>query len=268
MARVESGTVSEPDLTRLDHLVLTVRDVDATCRFYADVLGMRVARFGEGRIALHFGAQKINVHPAGGTSLLVAAEPTPGSGDLCVLSDVPVTRWLAHLGARGVKVVDGPVRRTGAEGPIDSVYFRDPDGNLIEVSNAVERGDPIAPLRAWLRALESRVRAVDFDGGRALCSRDLVAFGTVADFVRGLDRVVVEQWQRVWPNIRDFTIRADEAVGGIRDDQAWVAAPWDSLGVRADGSTFRRPGRLTIAFTRSDGQWLATHTHFSLTPTP
>ncbi len=268
MARVESGTVSEPDLTRLDHLVLTVRDVDATCRFYADVLGMRVARFGEGRIALHFGAQKINVHPVGGTSLLVAADPTPGSGDLCFLSDVPVIRWLAHLGARGVKVLDGPVRRTGAEGPIDSVYFRDPDGNLIEVSNAVERGDPIGPLRDWLRALESRVRAVDFDGGRALCSRDLVAFGTVAELVRGLDRVVVEQWQRVWPNIRDFTIRADEAVGGIRDDQAWVAAPWDSVGVRADGSTFRRPGRLTIAFARSDGQWLATHTHFSLTPTP
>jgi catechol 2,3-dioxygenase-like lactoylglutathione lyase family enzyme/ketosteroid isomerase-like protein len=258
--------VSPPGLARLDHFVLTVRDIDATCRFYADVLGMRVERFGQGRIALHFGSQKINVHPTGGRALLVAAQPTPGSGDVCFLSETPLDRWLEHLAAHGVKPIEGPSRRAGAEGPIESVYFRDPDGNLVEVSNAVERGDPIAPLRDWLRELQAAVRAVDYDRGRALCAPDLVAFGSVAEFVRGLDRVVAEQWQRVWPNIRDFTIRVDEALGGIRETQGWVAAPWDSLGVRPDGATFRRPGRMTIAFTRTDGRWLATHTHVSLTP--
>ena len=128
--------MSDPVVDRLDHLVLTVRDIDATCRFYTSVLGMRVERFREGRVALHFGRQKINVHPIGGASPLVAALPTPGSGDVCFLSDVPLPRWLEHLKDRGVAIIEGPVRRTGAQGPIDSVYFRDPDGNLIEVSNA------------------------------------------------------------------------------------------------------------------------------------
>jgi catechol 2,3-dioxygenase-like lactoylglutathione lyase family enzyme len=131
--------VPGPTLSRLDHLVLTVRNVDATCRFYADVLGMRVVTFGQGRIALEFGQQKINVHPAGGTSLLVAAQPTPGSGDLCFLSDEPLDDWMAHLKTCDVPIIEGPSRRTGAEGPIESIYFRDPDGNLIEVSNAVDR---------------------------------------------------------------------------------------------------------------------------------
>jgi catechol 2,3-dioxygenase-like lactoylglutathione lyase family enzyme len=133
--------VPGPTLSRLDHLVLTVRNVDVTCRFYADVLGMRTVTFGQGRIALEFGRQKINVHPAGGTSLLVAAQPTPGSGDLCFLSDAPLREWMAHLEDRDVPIIEGPSRRTGAEGPIESIYFRDPDGNLIEVSNAVDRGD-------------------------------------------------------------------------------------------------------------------------------
>lgn len=261
-------TVSSPHLDGLDHLVITVRDVAETCRFYADVLGMRVVTFGDNRTALEFGRQKLNVHRVGGPSLLVAARPTAGSADLCFLTDAPLDRWIAHVTERGVTLVEGPVRRTGAEGPIASIYFRDPDGNLVEVSNAVDRdaGDPIAPLREWLRELQSCVRAVDFARGRTLCVAELVAFGTVAELVRGIDRVMAEQWQRVWPNIRDFTIRADEAIGSVRDDQAWVAAPWDSLGVRADGSTFRRPGRATIAFVRRDGRWLATHTHFSLSP--
>ena len=259
----------DPVVDRLDHLVITVKDVDATCRFYSEVLGMRVVRFGQDRIAVHFGAQKINVHPAGGTSRLVAAQPTPGSGDLCFLSDIPLARWLDHVAARGVKVIQGPGRRTGGSGPIDSIYFRDPDGNLIEVSNAVERpDDAIAPLREWLRELQVCVRAVDYARGRTLCVPELVAFGTVAEFVRGLDTVMDQQWRRVWPNIRDFTIRADEAIGSVLGDEGWVAAPWDSLGVRADGSTFRRPGRATAAFVHRDGRWLATHTHFSLAPSP
>jgi catechol 2,3-dioxygenase-like lactoylglutathione lyase family enzyme/ketosteroid isomerase-like protein len=260
-------------LDRLDHLVITVRDVDATCRFYADALGMRVVTFGEGRIALTFGRQKLNVHPLGGSSLLVAASPTAGSADLCFLTDAPLDRWIAHLTGLGVKLIAGPVPRTGAEGPIESIYFRDPDGNLVEVSNAVAATrdvsrDEIAPLREWLTKFSAHVRAVDFDGGRAMCDPELVAFGTVAEFVGGIDRVMAEQWRRVWPTIREFTIRADQAIGSVSDDQAWVAAPWDSLGTRPDGSTFRRPGRATIAFVKRDGRWLATHTHFSLSPSP
>jgi ketosteroid isomerase-like protein len=126
--------------------------------------------------------------------------------------------------------------------------------------------DPLAPLRRWLLELQASVRAVDFDRGRALCATDIVAFGTVAYLVEGLDRVVEQQWGRVWPRIRDFSIRVPEARGGIAGDQAWVAAPWDSLGVRPDGTTFARPGRLTVILERRNGRWLAMHTHFSLAP--
>ena len=124
-------------IDRLDHLVLTVRDVDATCSFYARVLGMQVVTFGEARKALAFGRQKINLHQAGREFEPKAALPTPGSADLCLIADVPLDEVIAHLAACGVAIVEGPVMRTGATGPIRSVYFRDPDGNLIEVSNYV-----------------------------------------------------------------------------------------------------------------------------------
>jgi len=122
-------------IDRLDHLVLTVRDVDATCSFYVRVLGMQIVTFGEARKALAFGRQKINLHQAGREFEPKAALPTPGSADLCLITDVPLDEVIAHLTACGVAVVEGPVMRTGATGPIRSVYFRDPDGNLIEVSN-------------------------------------------------------------------------------------------------------------------------------------
>ena len=251
----------------LDHLVLTVHDIDATCRFYTEVLGMRVVRFGQGRVAVHFGSQKINIHPVGGASTLVATVPTPGSGDLCFLSDVPVARWVDHVTALGVDVIEMPSQRVGARGPIESIYLRDPDGNLIEVSNLVDApADPIAPLRDWLRELEACVRAVDYERGRALCAPEFVAFGTVADFLRGADEAMTQQWQRVWPNTRDFTIRVDDAVGAAHGDHGWIAASWDSRGLRADGSTFPRPGRATVTLVRRNGRWLATHTHFSLSP--
>lgn len=124
-------------IDRLDHLVLTVRDVDATCSFYVRVLGMQLVTFGEARKALAFGRQKINLHQAGREFEPKAALPTPGSADLCLITDVPLDEVIAHLTACGVAVVEGPVMRTGATGPIRSVYFRDPDGNLIEVSNYV-----------------------------------------------------------------------------------------------------------------------------------
>ena len=127
------------NVERLDHLVLTVADVETTCDFYSRVLGMEVVTFGEGRKALRFGRQKINLHPHGREWEPKAGKPTPGSADLCFLTKVPVTEVLSHLQACGVEVTEGPVARTGAEGPILSVYFRDPDGNLIEVSNETDR---------------------------------------------------------------------------------------------------------------------------------
>ena len=125
-------------VTALDHLVLTVRDMAATVGFYCDVLGMwredfRVAG-GSVRTALKFGAQKINLHVAGAEFEPKARMPTPGSADLCFLGDAPLADWQAQFARHGVAVEDGPVARTGATGPITSLYVRDPDGNLIEVS--------------------------------------------------------------------------------------------------------------------------------------
>ena len=119
----------------LDHLVLTVRDIDATVDFYQRVLGMEAVTFGAGRRALAFGRQKINLHPAAAPLKPHAVTPMPGSADLCLLTTTPIPDVVAHLGRVGVIVEEGPVPRTGATGPILSVYFRDPDGNLIEVSN-------------------------------------------------------------------------------------------------------------------------------------
>ncbi len=120
---------------RIDHLVLTVADVAVTCEFYARVLGMQVVTFGEGRKALAFGWQKINLHQAGHEFEPKAQRPTPGSADLCLVTGTPLVQAQEHLQAAGVVIEQGPVQRTGARGPIESLYFRDPDGNLIEVSN-------------------------------------------------------------------------------------------------------------------------------------
>lgn len=122
----------------LDHLVLTVASIEATAAFYQRVLGMDVVTFGAGRTALTFGPQKINLHQAGREFEPKAARPTPGSADLCLIAEGGTEAVIAHLTAEGVTVEEGPVMRTGATGPIRSVYFRDPDGNLIEVSEYVE----------------------------------------------------------------------------------------------------------------------------------
>ncbi len=129
-------------LDRLDHLVLTVRDIQATCDFYSRVLGMSVVTFGGNRKALQFGNQKINLHETGKEFEPKAAAPTPGSADLCFITSVPLDAVIAHLHAERVYIIEGPVRRTGALGPIDSVYVRDPDGNLIEVANEVKTSPP------------------------------------------------------------------------------------------------------------------------------
>jgi catechol 2,3-dioxygenase-like lactoylglutathione lyase family enzyme len=123
------------NIERLDHLVLTVADIERSCAFYTRVLGMEVVHFGEGRTALRFGRQKINLHAADAIPGLVADKPTPGSGDLCFITAIPLAEVTAHLARCQVPLVAGPGPRAGAIGTIQSVYIRDPDQNLIEISN-------------------------------------------------------------------------------------------------------------------------------------
>lgn len=125
-------------LDGLDHLVLTVRDLGATIAFYRDWLGMEPVSFGKDRKALAFATQKINLHEAGrdfDPPVIKADRPVPGSADLCFLTAVPLADVVARAEALGIAIIEGPEPRTGAQGPIYSVYARDPDGNLIEVSN-------------------------------------------------------------------------------------------------------------------------------------
>ena len=130
---------------RLDHLVLVVRDMDATCAFYRHVLGIEVETFGRGRTALRVGRQKINLEPARG---LPSDRPTAGASHLCFVTSAPLAEWIAHLATRGVPLIEGPVRRSGAEGPIDSIYLRDPDDNSIEIATYATATTEIAPPHA------------------------------------------------------------------------------------------------------------------------
>ncbi|WP_425100746.1 VOC family protein [Tropicibacter sp. S64] len=129
----------------LDHLVLTITDLNATCAFY-EGLGMQretfIASDGGTRTALTFGTQKINLHVAGREFEPKARAPRPGSADLCFLSETPLNAWLSHFETKGIEIEEGPVSRTGAAGPILSIYVRDPDGNLIEISNRIEKAGP------------------------------------------------------------------------------------------------------------------------------
>ena len=122
-------------IDRLDHLVLTVASIEAAAEFYTRVLGMGVVTFGAGRTALAFGTSKINLHEAGKEFEPKARRPTPGSADLCLIVEDGITEVMAELAAAGVDTEEGPVPRTGATGPITSCYLRDPDQNLIELSN-------------------------------------------------------------------------------------------------------------------------------------
>jgi catechol 2,3-dioxygenase-like lactoylglutathione lyase family enzyme len=121
-------------ISHIDHFVLTVRSLDATCRFYERVLGFMRVDIAGLPTALTFGHQKINLHEAGRNFEPAAAMPTVGSGDFCLIADRPLAEFRAHLEAEGVAIELGPVERTGAQGTMTSIYFRDPDGNLIEVS--------------------------------------------------------------------------------------------------------------------------------------
>lgn len=122
--------------TGIDHLVLTVSDLDATCAFYGDVLGAAIVTFGsEQRTALRFGDQKINLHEAGEEFDPHARTPTPGSGDFCLVSELTIEKITDRLDDHGIETVEGPVAKHGALGSMQSVYVRDPDGNLVEVAS-------------------------------------------------------------------------------------------------------------------------------------
>jgi catechol 2,3-dioxygenase-like lactoylglutathione lyase family enzyme len=122
------------NIRSLDHLVLTVTDITATCAFYQQ-LGMKSATFGQGRTALCFGVQKINLHLAGKEFEPKAARPTPGSADLCFITDTPLSQVITHLEQLKIAIIEGPVERTGATRSLLSIYIRDPDQNLIEIAN-------------------------------------------------------------------------------------------------------------------------------------
>ncbi|MCU0566687.1 MAG: VOC family protein [Oculatellaceae cyanobacterium Prado106] len=130
-------------ILQIDHLVLTVQDIPRTCEFYSRVLGMQVVTFGNPasgtqRQALQFGQQKLNLHQAGQEFEPKALRPTPGAIDLCLISETPLAEVQRHLQACGVAIESGIVPRTGAMGAIASLYIRDPDGNLIEISNRID----------------------------------------------------------------------------------------------------------------------------------
>ncbi len=119
----------------IDHIVLTVTDIQRTCAFYSDALGMEVIEFGNGRRALRFGRQKINLHEYGKELDPKASKAVPGTADICLITETPLPVLVRHLEKKGIDIIEGPVGRTGATGKIESIYIRDPDGNLVEVSN-------------------------------------------------------------------------------------------------------------------------------------
>jgi catechol 2,3-dioxygenase-like lactoylglutathione lyase family enzyme len=121
-------------IERIDHLVLTVQNIKASCAFYTKVLGLKAVAFQGGRQAVVFGNQKINFHESGKEVDPKASRPTPGSADLCFIARGPLTKIISHLDVCGVKIIEGPVERTGAMGPMTSIYIRDPDQNLIEIA--------------------------------------------------------------------------------------------------------------------------------------
>jgi catechol 2,3-dioxygenase-like lactoylglutathione lyase family enzyme len=136
--RISVEPATAPPLARLDHLVLTVVSIEDAVRFYTRVLGMTEVVFGAGRRALAFGEQKLNLHQAGDEFDPKAAQPTPGSADLCFITDADPATIATWLRVCGVSLEQGPVTRTGTLGPITSFYLRDPDGNLVELATYVE----------------------------------------------------------------------------------------------------------------------------------
>jgi len=122
-------------ITQLDHFVLTVKDIVKTTEFYQTILGMQLEIFGDNRICLKFANQKINLHQLGKEFEPKALSPTPGSADLCFITELDLIEAKQQIEAKGCPIIEGPVRRTGACCSLLSIYLRDPDGNLIEIAN-------------------------------------------------------------------------------------------------------------------------------------
>lgn len=135
MTKCKIGFELNMKISHLDHIVLTVADIETTCQFYQSALNFEVITFGDNRKALKFGTQKINLHRTGKEFQPKAHQPTAGSADLCFIAETPLNEVIAHLQAQQIEIIEGPIERTGAVGKIISVYVRDPDQNLIEISN-------------------------------------------------------------------------------------------------------------------------------------
>lgn len=138
---MESWRKGDALIESLDHLVLTVADIEASVAFYCGVLGMERVSFAGGRTALGFGRQKINLHQQGHEFEPKARTPVPGSADLCFVAALALDQVAARLADAGIAIEEGPVARTGAVGPITSLYVRDPDGNLVEISRYAPESD-------------------------------------------------------------------------------------------------------------------------------
>lgn len=158
------------DVTGLDHLVLTVADVEATCAFYTRVLGMERRTFGDGRVALHFGDQKFNLHPADAIPDPNVRHATPGSVDICLRSSSGLADVEAHLADCGVPVVEGRGRRTGATGAIESVYVYDPDENLVEIAVPVDSPVPSEQYGRFAPYYDALHETIGKDAGREVAA--------------------------------------------------------------------------------------------------
>lgn len=132
------GQLASMKVDSIDRYVLTVHNVELTCEFYSRVLGMQVVTFGNNRKALKFGNQKINLHQLGQEFEPKALKPTAGSADVCFITDMPLELAITQIKSSGIEIINGPVTRTGAIGSIESIYLRDPDGNLIKIANYLE----------------------------------------------------------------------------------------------------------------------------------
>lgn len=125
-----------------------------------------------------------------------------------------------------------------------------------------------AALWAWMETFAAYVRAQDFDGARPMIAPEVISFGTKANIVEGREHLITQQWRHIWPVTEGFAFERDTFHWQGAGDIAWAVATWTSRGFRLDGTPFPRPGRATLTFTRRNGEWLATHTHLSLFPTP
>ena len=145
-------------------------------------------------------------------------------------------------------------------------------GNMSNDHRPITGNDHLAIVREWFAQLSSACASVDYEAGRAIFAEDVASFGTKADIVIGLDPLQANQWEGIWPNIKDFRVDLDSVRGGGDGDSAWGIATWTSTGFHESGESFHRPGRATVALERRktetspEGEWLAVHTHFSLNP--